>query len=204
MTVGGKHSIANGMDYDFDFIIPKEKIKKSKVGAIAVSGHDLLHNEAKKYGVNIDNGPDYYVNVSLMGKFGSPTIKITPKTSAGQSVGDAVKAKADEVVATVKDTIRKEIKKQEEKLRDTITKRANQELEKAKSRAQEQIDRTVDSLKNKAKDRVIQKLDTLTNGMINDSLKKKAKDILDKKTTEEVDKIKDKIKDFNPFKKKKG
>ncbi|MBL0100943.1 MAG: hypothetical protein IPP49_13660 [Saprospiraceae bacterium] len=45
-------------------------------------------------------------------------------------------------------------------------------------------------------------MDTLTKGVISDSLKQKAKDVLDKKSSEEVDKIKEKLKDFNPFKKK--
>ncbi|MFZ1454624.1 MAG: hypothetical protein WAT46_01185, partial [Saprospiraceae bacterium] len=83
------------------------------------------------------------------------------------------------------------------------TKRANEELEKVKFQVEKAANKAIDSIKAVAKDQVISRLDTLTKGVISDSLKQKAKDILDKKSNEEVDKIKEKLKDFNPFKKKK-
>ena len=94
------------------------------------------------------------------------------------------------------------VKKKEAELRDTITKRVNQEVEKVKSKAEEVANKAIDSLKQKAKEEVITKIDTLTKGVIPDSLRKKAEDVINKKAGEEVDKIKDKLKDFNPFKKK--
>jgi hypothetical protein len=204
MTIAGNHRFEKGMDFNFDFVIPKEKVKATKAGKAAVSGHDFLQAEAIKYGIKIDNGPNYYINVSLKGSLTNPIIKITPKTSTGSTIKDVVKTKVNETVNTAKDSIQKVIRKKEDQLRDTITKRANQEVEKAKTKAQNAIDKAVDSLKNKAKDKAIDKLDSLTKNVISDSTRQKAKDILDKKTTQEVEKIKDKIKDFNPFKKGSG
>lgn len=140
----------------------------------------------------------------MTGSLKDPKFKITPKSGRGTTVTDAVGAQVNNAVATAKDSINKELKKKEAEIRDTVTKRVNQEIEKAKSKAEEAAQKTLDSLKRKAQTEVVNKIDTLTKGIISDSLKQKAKDVIGSKGQEEVDKIKDKLKDFNPFKKKKG
>jgi hypothetical protein len=139
----------------------------------------------------------------MTGPFKKPNIRIIPRNSAGSTYQEAIEAKTSEVVKNVTDSIKAELKKKETELRDTITKKANEELEKAKAEAEKVAQKAIDSIKAVAKNQVINRLDTLTKGVISDSLKQKAKDVLDKKTNEEVDKIKEKLKDFNPFKKKK-
>jgi AsmA-like C-terminal region len=202
LTMGGRHGFGKDMDYNIDLVIPRSLLKKNNVTNVAESGLGLLEKEAGKLGININQGPNLFVNVKMTGNIKSPKFKITPKTSAGASASDAVTAGVNSAVAQVKDTINKEIKKQEEKLRDTIQKRANEELEKVKTKVATEGQKVVDTLKAKAKTEVINRVDSLTKGVISDSLKQKAKDVLDKKTGDEVDKIKDKLKDFNPFKKK--
>ncbi len=202
MTISGKHGFGKDMDYNFDLTIPRELMKKNKVGAAAESGLSLLEKEAAKFGVNIDQGPNIYLDVKMMGSFSNPKFSITPKTSKGGSVGNAVQDKVNETVTNIKDSINTELKKKQQELKDTITNRAKEELDKAKTKAQDAANKTLDSLKAKTKVVVSNKIDSLTKGVIPDSLKQKAKDILEKNAGEEVDKIKDKLKDFNPFKKK--
>ncbi len=202
MAISGKHGFGKDMDYNIDLVMPRELLKKNKITSTAETGLSILEKEASKLGINIDQGPNVFLNVKMTGNIKKPVFKITPKTSQGSSVKDAIENKVSETAASIKDSIQKEIKKKETELRDTITKRANEELEKAKSKIETAADKAIDSIKSKAKTEVINKLDTLTKGVISDSLKQKAKDVLDKKSSEEVDKIKEKLKDFNPFKKK--
>ena len=162
-----------------------------------------MERGAGKGAINIQQGPEVFLDVLMTGPFKKPNFKIIPRNSQGSTYTDAVDSKAKDIVKNVTDSVKSEIKKKETELRDTITKRANEELEKVKSQVEKTADKAIDSIKAVAKDQVISRLDTLTKGVISDSLKQKAKDILDKKSNEEVDKIKEKLKDFNPFKKKK-
>ena len=202
MLISGKHGFGKDMDYNFDLTIPRELMKKNKVGAAADAGLSLLEKEAAKYGVNIDQGPNIFLDVKMTGSFTSPKFSITPKTSKGSSAGNAVQDKVNETVTNIKDSINNELKKKQAELKDTITNRAKEEMEKAKTKAQDAANKTLDSLKNKAKVVVSNKIDSLAKGAVSDSLKQKAKDVINKNAGEEVDKIKDKLKDFNPFKKK--
>ncbi|MGB4960282.1 MAG: AsmA-like C-terminal region-containing protein [Saprospiraceae bacterium] len=202
MTISGKHGFGKDMNYNIDLVIPRELLKKNKVTGSLETGLSVMEKEASKLGINISQGPNLFVNVIMTGNIKKPAFKITPKTSKGATVQDAVTSKVNETVTTVKDSIEREIRKKEAELKDTITKRANEELDKLKSKADEAANKALDSIKSKARDVVLNQLDTITKGVIPDSLKQKAKDILDKNSKEEVDKIKDKLKDFNPFKKK--
>jgi hypothetical protein len=179
-------------------------MKKNKISGTMESGLSLVEKEASKLGLDINQGPNIFLNVKMLGNFKSPQFKITPKTSKGGTVQDAATAKVNEAVASAKDSINKELKKKEGELRDTITKRANEEIDKAKAKAEAAAQRALDSLKAKAKTEVTNKLDSLTKGVVSDTLKQKAKDAIGDKGKEEVNKIKDKLKDFNPFKKKGG
>ena len=202
-TISGKHGFGKDMDYKINLIVPREIMKKNKLLSVGESGLTNIEKEAAKLGINIHQGPDIFLDILMTGPFKKPNFKIIPRNSVGSTYSEALENKANEVVKNVTDTIKSEIKKKEAEIRDTITKRANEELEKVKAEAEKVAQKAIDSIKASAKDQVISRLDTLTKGVISDSLKQKAKDALDKKTNEEVDKIKEKLKDFNPFKKKK-
>ncbi|MBC7885571.1 MAG: hypothetical protein H7X99_08855, partial [Saprospiraceae bacterium] len=202
MTISGKHGFGKEMSYNIDLIIPREMMKKNVITSQVESGISLIEKEASKLGININQGPNIYLNVKMTGSIKSPVFKIIPKTGKGAAVSDAIKDKLNETVTTLKDTINSELKKKEAQLRDTITKRANEEIDKLREAAEEKANKALDSIKNKAKEVVNSKLDSLTKTTILDSLNQKAQDILNKKSTDDLDKIKDKLKDFNPFKKK--
>jgi len=202
LSMYGKHGFGKDMDYNIDLVIPRELLKKNKVTAAGESGLSMLEKEAAKYGVNISQGPNIYLNVKLTGNITSPQVKITPLSGKGTTLEKAAGEAAQDAINAARDTAIAVVKKKEAELRDTITKRVNQEVEKVKSKAEEVANKAIDSLKQKAKEEVITKIDTLTKGVIPDSLRKKAEDVINKKAGEEVDKIKDKLKDFNPFKKK--
>jgi hypothetical protein len=202
LTISGKHGFGKEMQYNIDLVIPRELLKKNKITNIGETGWGMVEKEASKLGININQGSQIFLNVKMTGTLKKPIFKITPKTSKGQSMAENIETTTKDMIAKAKDSIQMEIKKKEAQMKDTITKRANEELEKVKTQAEKVAEKAIDTIKTKAKEMVLDKLDTLTKGAIPDSLKQKAKDVMNKKTTEEVDKIKEKLKDFNPFKKK--
>ncbi len=203
MTMSGKHGISQDMDYNIDLVIPRTMMKGNKITGTAETGLSMLEKEAAKIGLNIDQGPNLYVNVKMTGNLKDPKFRITPKSGKGKSIKDEVSEQGQAVVDKFKDTLNKEIKNQKDKLKDTITKRANQEIDKVKSKVEAAGQKAIDSLKSKAQKEVVSKIDSLGKGIVNDSLKQKAKDIIEKGAGDEINKIKDKLKDFNPFKNKK-
>ncbi|MEZ4911978.1 MAG: AsmA-like C-terminal region-containing protein [Saprospiraceae bacterium] len=204
MKINGKHGFGKSMDYTFDMVIPRKLMEKNNITSTANTGLSLLQNEASKLGISIGNTDFIYLTVKMTGDFKNPKFQIIPKLSDKVSNDDLVKAAVAEAEQKIKDSINQVINKQGEILKDTVSKIANKEIEKAKQKAQEEAQKALDSLKKEAEKKVISKLDTLTSGIVSDSLKQKAKDILEKQSNEEINKIKDKIEDFNPFKKKKG
>ncbi len=201
-TISGKHGFGKDMDYNIDLVIPRELLKKNKIISFGEKGLSIIEKEALKLGVNINQGPDIFLSVKMNGTFKKPIFKITPKTSKGEAINNAAETKVKEMINAIEDSLKTEIKRKEAEVKDTITKRANEELEKVKNQATKAAEKAMDSLKAKANDVLINKLDTLSKGAISDSLKQKAKEILNKNADSEVEKIKEKLKDFNPFKKK--
>lgn len=202
MTMAGFHGLNKNMEYTMNLVIPRELVKGTTTGKIAESGLSFIENEARKMGVNIDQGTHFLVDVLIGGTLRNPTVKIVPKSSQGSTINEAVASQIDDIQETLKDTITKEIQKRTTQIKDTLSKRAEKEIDKAKTKAEKEIDKAVDSIKSTVKREVLTKADSLARGLITDSIRQKAKEILDGKAEEEVEKIKNKLKDFNPLKKK--
>lgn len=200
MEIKGKHSFANGMDFNITMDIPRKLLEKSSITQTANSGLSFLESESKKLGIPFSQGESIPVLVTLKGKLSSPSISIKPIIGGGgNSSGQILKDNAQTIGQTAKDSLAKILKKEKQKAQDTIQKVISREKEKLQTKAEEGTKKVLDEAKEKAKE----KLDTLTKGVIQDTLKKKAEDILNKNVDKEIDKIKDKLKDFDPFKKKK-
>jgi hypothetical protein len=203
MDIEGKHNFGSGMDITCKLKIPREKLEKNRVTSAANTGLSLLEKEAQKVGINMNQGDYIFLDVKIKGKLLNPDIKIIPVKGDGQSIKKGIENKVSQEGKKWKDSLNTEVSKQKQKAKDTITKAVNKELEKAKAKADAEANRVLEEARKKAEEKVISKIDTLTKGVISDSLKQKAKDALDKNTNKEINKIKDKLKDFDPFKKKK-
>lgn len=192
LKIGGKHSLTNDMDYNIKAKIPRKLFDKNGLGAVN-TGLNALGSEASKLGVNLNVGE--YVNVlfNIGGTMTSPKVKMKLLGTEGKGTTEVVKD---------------EIKNQANKAIDSLKTVANKELDKAKQKAEEMKQKAIDSASVVAK----QKADELLNKAkqeVKDKVGDKAGEILDKtvgdKAKGEVDKVKDKLDKWNPFKKdKKG
>ena len=206
---GGRHSLDQDLNYTVNAVIPRERLKKGQVGQAASQGLDFIIKEAGKKGVNVDLGDFVYLDIEVTGKLTNPKIKFIPKGSGGASAKDIVTNKVDEVKETVKDTIRKEVNKKVQTAKEEVIAKANKEIDKVKTKAEEEKDKLVEKGKEAAKDKIKDVVDSETGGAVVDTIASKVNDklgdvIKNEKAQEEIDKVKDKLKKWDPFKKKGG
>lgn len=193
MKIGGKHSL-KAMDYSIVATIPREKLKENGVTGLAETGLAFLENEAGKIGLNIDQGDFITLDISIGGSLLKPTLKIKPIASGGKTVKDVAKDQINETIDELKDEATEKATEVANTVKDSVQTVVDQQLDTLTTKAQEFIDDQKDAITGKA--------DSMASDAINDVLEN-ATNMLDDKTKNEVEDIKDKIKDFNPFKKRK-
>ena len=209
MTVSGSHGLDVDMDYSIVMSVPKALWQNSTLGAAANSGLSFLEKEANKIGLNLSTGDNIDLLVSVGGQMKDPKIGIKPiGVSDGKGLlstaEQAVKDRIQQEVDHVKDSIRNRVNEEKKILEDTIRKTANKAVDSIKTRANEEIDKAKKEAEDKAKQVVNTAIDSLANKVLDDSLKNAVKDKINDaiNTKGAEDKIKEKLKDFNPFKKK--
>jgi len=206
---GGKHSLDQDLDYIIEAVIPRERLKNGQVGKAASQGLDYIIKEAGKKGVNVDLGDFVYLDIYLTGKLNNPKVKVIPKGSGGKTAKDVVKDKVVDIKKTVEDTIRKEASSRAKAVKDSIFASAKKETDKVKEKIEVEKDKAIEKGKEVVKDKVSDVLNSETGGAVADTLASKVNDKLgdileNEKAKEEIDKVKDKIKNWDPFKKKGG
>lgn len=206
---GGRHSMDQDLNYIVNAVIPRERLEKGQIGQAASQGLDFILNEASKKGVNVNLGDFVYLDIEVTGKLTNPKIKVIPKGSGGQTAKDIVTNKIEDVKETVKDTIKKEVDKKVKNAKDEAIAKANKEIDKAKTKVEEEKDKLLEKGKEAAKDKIKDVVDSETGGAVVDTIASKVNDKLgdiieNEKAKEEIDKMKEKLKKWDPFKKKGG
>ena len=203
----GKHYVDQNIDYTIKAEIPREKLKANVVSGAAEAGMSFLEKEAGKRGIDVNLGDMVYMDIKLTGSITNPKIQIIPTGSGGKSASNIVKDEITNQIDQIKDTLTREAEKKVELLKDTLTKKTNEVVDSAKKQVKIKINKKVDEVKEDAKEKVEDVIKSSSAGKAVDSIAAKAEDkvgeILGDKAKEEADKLKDKVKDFNPFKKKK-
>ncbi|MFQ5448085.1 MAG: AsmA-like C-terminal region-containing protein, partial [Saprospiraceae bacterium] len=173
LKIGGTHKIAGGMNYNIVAKIPRDKIGKNPLGAAANSGLDFLGKEAAKAGLNLDAGEFVNVQINLTGTIAEPKLTFKILGSGGET--------------SLKNAVAGKVKGEAKKQLDEVKTEAKLQLQDEKKKATDAAAKAVQDVKK--------------------DLGKKAGDVT-KKAREEVKKnvkeeAKKKIKELNPFKKKK-
>ena len=200
----GKHKVGADMDFQFDLRIPRKMLSKNMVTGTAMKGMGLLEKEASKYGVNLAQGEFIDVRLLLGGKIKDPKITIKPLGTSGKSMQEELKEGAKARLDQARDSIGKVVQQKKQEVVDTIRSRAETEVDKAKQKVEEKATEVINETKDKVQKEVEKKLDTLVGKAVSDTLQKKAGEIIKDKTGKDLDDLKNKVKDWNPFKKKKG
>ncbi len=206
-TVGGKHSIDQNLDYNINARIPRERLSKAQLGKTLEMGMSEIEKLATSRGVNIDLGDFIYLDAHITGTLLKPKIKITPVGSGGKTLTDVLKDEFNKQTTVLKDTITKEVNKKVEEVKDTVSKVIKEKTDTLKAAAQKEIDKKTQEAKDAIAARAKEKLDSTIAKNVSDSLAQVAKDklggILGGGVGTDVDSLKSKVNDWNPFKKKK-
>jgi len=183
MQIGGSHGLSSDMEYQV-----MTKVPRKSLGSAANTGIDYLSKEASKVGVNLGQGEFINVRFDLTGTLFNPKVAMKVLGSDGQST---IKEEATGAVTAVVG-----------KAKDSLTNMANREIDNAKQKAQEAADKAADSLKRLA-DKKLQEATDKATKEAKDKIGDKAGEVLGTEGQKKVDEVKDKLNNFDPFKKKK-
>ncbi len=199
LKASGSHSIAGPMDYRLILRIPQNKFKQLGNEIHVEKGLHFVKNLAAKAGVDIKTGSHVNLLVNISGKLSAPDLQYKILGADGEPIADAASDMAKSVV---------------DKAKDTLQKRAEQEVEKAKQKAMEEAKKLEDSLRavaakeaQKAKEKAMEELAKKTGmdtGLIKqggDAIKSAGEKVMKEGGKSQIDSIKTKLKDWNPFKK---
>lgn len=206
LNIGGAHKLNQQIDYLAKIQVPRSLFEDNN-GAVDLidSGLDRLSKEASAIGVDIFNGDYIYLNVDITGSVFNPKFKITPTGSGGKSLTEQAKDELTDKINEVKDEIIQTGKDKTEEIKDSITEVATAKLDTLEQQAEVVLNEKKEEVVEKIGEVISSKVDSTIAPVLKDSLateiNKKLEDILKTKTSE-TDKIKDKLKDLNIFKKK--
>jgi AsmA-like C-terminal region len=206
LNISGKHSITQNMDYLIKTIIPRKLLDKNKATALANTGIDLLSKEAAKHGANLNAGENVNANIRVSGTSKKPIFKIEMVNASGKAIQDVVKAELNNQINTAKDSVRNVANKKI----DEVKERAKKEADKALDSARTVVNKKVQEVTEKAKEKVKEEVGKVINkevgdkvgAAVGDKVKEKVGEIGGDKAKEQLERAKEKLDKFNPFKKK--
>ncbi len=143
MTIGGKHSFSQDMDYKIKTRIPRKLLESNAVGAAASSGLNALLSEASKLGINIKQSEFVNVLVNLTGTITNPKVKLKLLGGEGEETS-VVEAAKDEA----KQQLQQKLNEGKAKAQETATKA----VDSAKTVVKKEVDKAAEDLTKKAKE----------------------------------------------------
>lgn len=190
MVIGGYHGLEQDMEYRVRMRIPRKYLDKTGITAQANTGLRWLEAEAAQRGLSIGLGEFVNIMVTIGGRLQKPTYALRILGTEGEGG------------ATLEDQVSQQITGAVDKVRDTLQDIASKRLEEAKEQARKEAEQRLDSLKRlgeAAIDSALIRAQQEAAKKIGDEALKKAEELGGDKAKEEADKIKDKLKKWNPL-----
>jgi hypothetical protein len=203
ISYGGRHKIRGEMDYLIKLDIPSKKISSNPVGALAQTGYAQLKQKASSYGVQLANIDRFIVFVSVKGRIADPKFEIVFLDVSGNSLKDVAAQQLASIKEQVRDTVTRLGEQKLRQAKDTVSTTVHRGLDTATSRAEQLIKESGSEILSRAGG----KLDTIVRdsvtGAVLEMAGERAKEVLGEKAGKEVDKLKNTLDKWDPFKKKK-
>ena len=193
LTIGGTHGLNRSMDYHIKAAIPREKIGSTTLGAQANQGLAWLEKEAAQIGIPVEAGDIVHVLVRLGGTLQQPTYKIRFLGTGGDkgSLAESASETAGQVISKARDSLEREARKRMEEEKDALAKKGQAQLDTLRKKADQQIDSTLKKAEDEAKKKAEE--------VLGKELGKKIEEIGGDKAKQEAEKIKEKMKKWDPF-----
>lgn len=193
MTIAGRHSLTQEMNYTINTVIPRSKLGNGQLGNTINQGVSALVKQAGQLGLNVNDAENLNVQIVLTGNMADPKVGFKllgadGETNLAQAATDSAKELVNEQVDAAKQQVNQEV----DALKETVTQQTNALVDSAKNAAQSQLQQAGQNLLNQVATGTAAPKDSTGAGT---NLQNQAQDA--------VDKIKGDIKDFNPFRRKK-
>jgi hypothetical protein len=189
MNISGTHSLTQEMNYQINTVIPRSMLGNNSLGNTVNQGISALVKQAGQLGVNVNEAENLNVRIILTGNITNPKVGFKLLGADGEST--LAESATDEAKALVNEQI------------DQAKGQVKDEVDKIKNEATQQATAMADSLKRAAADKLKQAALDKLNGTTTPKDSTAAGGNVGNQAKDAVDKIKDDIKDFNPFGKKK-
>jgi len=199
---GGTISLDKTVALNIETSIPRSILDHTGPGAEINKGLSQLQSQAEKAGIDIGIGENIYLSIALNGPLDNPDIAFRPTGSGGKKLDELVGNRIQEEKDKLKDSIQTKVQEKKEMVKDTLAK-VRQE---AKDTLRSKTTRIVEEVGQEVKDKVGARIDSSINNILKDStgVGAKIKDAVKNTTGSEIDSIKSKITNWNPFGKKKN
>lgn len=195
LKIGGNHTLGQGMDFLVKAKVPRKYLDKAGVAAGADKGIRWLESEAARKGLKFSVGEYVNLAIGIGGTMAAPTYSLKvlgTEGAGGASLGNQLEAQAGAAAGQIKDSLERLAKQKATEIGQEAKKQAEAKLDTLKGQAQAKVD----SALQKAKEEAAKK--------IGEEAVKKAEELGGEKAKQEAEKIKDKLKQWNPLKKKEG
>ena len=204
----GNHFIEQNIDYILTTGIPKKIFDQYKVNPYLNPDMTWMREELKAKGIPLQNIDTFYFETSIKGKLLNP-ITVTKwvskpggKTYSEQVKEDIEKAlreKADSILQSIESKVENKKDSLLDQLKNTVNIKKDQ-LDSLKNVIQDSIKKMAEARTKEIMDSVIRKE---TTKVLDSTLQSKIDTLFTKNTKEEIEKINEKLKNWNPLKKKK-
>lgn len=193
MTIAGRHSLEQDMNYTINTVIPRSKLGNGSLGTTINQGVTALVKQAGQLGLNVNDAENLNVQIVLTGNMTDPKVGFKllgadGETSIASAATEGAKELVNEQVGAAKEQVTEEVNA----LTESVTQQTNALVDSAKTAAQEQLQQTGQNLLNQVATGANAPKDSTAAGA---NLQNQAENA--------IDKIKGDIKDFNPFRRKK-
>ncbi len=194
LNINGNHKIAGGMDYQIIIKIPKNRVSQFTSAIKLDHALDQLNSVLSKAGLGGPVLNNLNILVNMTGTFSNPSFSFKLLNSKGEvaseteTIGESIKSK-------IVDSLKSRFESEKEK--------ATAEIKKIQDSLKVDANKKVDDLKNQAIEKATKALDSTLANTSKEHLDSISQKILNKDAKKETDQIKDKLKEWNPFKKDK-
>lgn len=189
MTITGKHSLSQDMEYSINTVIPRSMLGSGALSNTINQGVSALLQQANQLGLNVNDSENVNVQINLTGNMSDPKVGFKLLGTDGESsLAESAKEEAKEQVKDKVDELKEEARDQVAAVQEQATEQVNQAADSLRNLAAEQAEAAGQAALETAREQA---------GALVDSTG------LGKEANDAIDKIKDDIKDFNPFRRKK-
>ena len=198
--LSGTIGLNKTLDLKLNAAVPKEMMTNNAVGNSINNALSTFEKQAQQAGIDISMGSHIYFNIGITGPIKDARLSILPTGSGGSKIDSGIEDKTKAIIQTTKDSVRNEVSKKTTEVKDSV----KRVIESKKDSLIKTAEKKIETTGSKFKDILKEKLDS---NLVATADSLKVKDKLDElvKTTGQtnLDSIKNKISNWNPFKKKK-